>query len=253
MAAWLALLVLVVSGFILVGRHDAIVIGGMNAADLAMTASGLLLTVWLSGALLPQMRDTHPRAYRCILKGGSLALLLALTAWLHVPIQHGATAAWTAWGRDIPLPRIVADSITQWTRTSPLANSPTASTAAERAVRIRSRANGQFYASAALNGTPATMLVDSGAATVLLKSADAQNAGIDMGQLSYSVPVETAHGATYAARIRLRHVQVGIIVLDDVEALVAQPGGLETSLLGSSFLNRLRSYEFTGAFLTFRG
>ena len=101
MAAWLALLILVVSGFILVGRHDAIVIGGMNAAELAMTASGLLLTVWLSGALLPQMRDTHPRAYRFILKGGSLALVVALTAWLHGPIQHGAHAAWTAWGREI--------------------------------------------------------------------------------------------------------------------------------------------------------
>jgi aspartyl protease family protein len=249
-AAWLALLILVVSGFILVGRHDAIVIGGMNAAELAMTASGLLLTVWLSGALLPQMRNTHPRAYRLILKGGSLALVAALTAWLHGPIQHGAHAAWTAWGRDMPLPRVVTDSINQWTKTNP----PVASVnSGERAVRIRGRANGQFFASATLNGTPATMLVDSGAATVVLKAADAKNAGIDVSQLEYSVPVETAHGTTYAARIRLRQVQVGIIALDDVEALVAQPGRLETSLLGSSFLNRLRSYEFTGAFLTFRG
>ena len=180
MAAWLALLILVVSGFVLVGRHDAIVIGGMNAAELAMTASGLLLTVWLSGALLPQMRDTHPRAYRFILKGGSLALVVALTAWLHGPIRHGAHAAWTAWGRNAPLPRVVTDSIDQWTEP---ARRRLSATAGERAVRIRGRANGQFFASANLNGTPATMLVDSGAATVLLKTADARNAGIDMSQL----------------------------------------------------------------------
>jgi aspartyl protease family protein len=38
-----------------------------------------------------------------------------------------------------------------------------------------------------------------------------------------------------------------------VEALVAQPGAMTQSLLGMSFLSRLRSYEFTGDFLTLRG
>ena len=53
MAAWLALLVLIGSGFILVGRHDAFAIGGLDAADVAMTVCGILLAVWMSGALLP--------------------------------------------------------------------------------------------------------------------------------------------------------------------------------------------------------
>jgi aspartyl protease family protein len=39
----------------------------------------------------------------------------------------------------------------------------------------------------------------------------------------------------------------------DVEALVAKPGNLKESLLGMSFLRRLRSYEFSGDFLTLRG
>ena len=38
-----------------------------------------------------------------------------------------------------------------------------------------------------------------------------------------------------------------------VDALVAQPGALTQSLLGMSFLSRLRSYEFSGDFLTLRG
>jgi aspartyl protease family protein len=38
-----------------------------------------------------------------------------------------------------------------------------------------------------------------------------------------------------------------------VDALVAQKDALTQSLLGMSFLSRLRSYEFSGDFLTLRG
>lgn len=250
MAAWLALVVLIASGVLLVGRHDAFIVAGLDAASLAMAASGLILVVWLGGALLPHLRDTHPRMRRAILRGGIVALLLGTTVWLQEPLSHAAGSVWSAWGRALPLPPAVAETIAQWSGAAP---SPTESAPGERAVRIRKRPDGQFHVAAILNGTPAALLVDSGAATVVLKAADARNAGIDMSQLSFSVPVETAQGTAYAARVRLRRVQVGIIALDDVEALVAQPGHLETSLLGSSFLNRLRSYEFSGAFLTFRG
>jgi len=51
----------------------------------------------------------------------------------------------------------------------------------------------------------------------------------------------------------LRSVAVGPIALPQVEALVAQPGTLKESLLGMTFLSRLRSYEFSGDFLTLRG
>jgi aspartyl protease family protein len=39
----------------------------------------------------------------------------------------------------------------------------------------------------------------------------------------------------------------------DVEALIAKPGSLHQSLLGMSFLSRLRSCEFAGDFLELRG
>ena len=42
------------------------------------------------------------------------------------------------------------------------------------------------------------------------------------------------------------------IQIRDVEALVSKPGTLKESLLGISFLKRLRSYEFSGDFLTLR-
>ena len=86
-----------------------------------------------------------------------------------------------------------------------------------------------------------------------MKPADAQRLGIDVGQLKYSVPVQTANGTTYAAHVRLRNLTLGPISLQDVEALVAKPGSLKENLLGMSFLSRLRSYEFTSDFLMLRG
>jgi aspartyl protease family protein len=53
--------------------------------------------------------------------------------------------------------------------------------------------------------------------------------------------------------VRLGKVSIGPLDRKNVEALVAQPGTLSQSLLGMSFLSRLRSYEFTGDFLTLRG
>jgi aspartyl protease family protein len=97
------------------------------------------------------------------------------------------------------------------------------------------------------------MMVDTGASTVVLRTADAERAGIDVSNLAYTTPVNTANGVTYAAPVRLRSVAVGDIVLHDIEALVSKPGKLSESLLGMSFLRRLRSYEFSGDFLTLRG
>ncbi len=122
----------------------------------------------------------------------------------------------------------------------------------EKAVRIRRRGDGHFVARADVNGSAASMLVDTGASSVVLKPADAERAGLDVRRLSYSVAVQTANGTTYAAPVRLKSVAVGPIRMRDVEALVAKPGTLKDSLLGMTFLKRLRSYEFSGDFLTLR-
>ena len=82
--------------------------------------------------------------------------------------------------------------------------------------------------------------------------AEEPGEGIDVEALRYSVPVQTANGTSYAASVRLRSRTVGHIALTDIEALVAKPGALKENLLGMSFLSRLRSYEFSGEFLTLR-
>jgi len=123
----------------------------------------------------------------------------------------------------------------------------------EQAVRLRRQENGHFVARGSANGVGMSLLVDTGASTVVLTPTDAERAGIDIKVLSFTTPVSTANGTTYAAPVRLRSVSVGPLEIRDVEALVAQPGALSENLLGMSFLKRLRSYEFSGDFLTFRG
>ena len=122
----------------------------------------------------------------------------------------------------------------------------------ERAVRIRRRPDGHFMARTELNGVAMAMLVDTGASTVVLRPVDAQRLGVDIDKLRYNVPVQTANGTTYAAQIKLKRVAVGAIAFTEIDALVSKPGALRDSLLGMSFLNRLKSYEFSGDFLTLR-
>jgi aspartyl protease family protein len=97
------------------------------------------------------------------------------------------------------------------------------------------------------------MIVDTGASTIVLRPEDAKKAGIDVSKLSFTIPVLTANGRTVAARVRLNSVAIGPLQREDVDALVAERGALTESLLGMSFLGRLRSYEFSGDFLTLRG
>lgn len=122
----------------------------------------------------------------------------------------------------------------------------------EGAIRLRRRPEGQFLARTTVNDEPLNMLVDTGASSVTLTAADARRVGIDIKALAYTVAVSTANGQAYAAPVRLKRIAIGSIVKRDVDALVAKPGVLGQSLLGMSFLRRLRSYEFQGDFLTLR-
>jgi aspartyl protease family protein len=123
---------------------------------------------------------------------------------------------------------------------------------APASVRIRRNSDGAFVANSEVNGQAMPLLIDSGAATVVLRQSDAELAGIDVKSLTFDTPLKSANGTSYLAPARLKSVRIGPLVLNDVEALVAQPGTLNESLLGMSFLRRLPSYEVTGDFVTLR-
>jgi aspartyl protease family protein len=109
-------------------------------------------------------------------------------------------------------------------------------------VIVNRRLNGEFAIAAKVNGERVTFLFDTGASVVVLTTADARLAGVDTAAVSFDVPVTTANGSALAAEIRLDSIEVGPIVMRNVRALVARPSALEQSLLGMSFLERLKSY-----------
>lgn len=118
-------------------------------------------------------------------------------------------------------------------------------------VRVRRSAQG-YIANSEVNGEMMSMMIDSGAATVVLRQSDAIRAGIDTNSLSFDTPLMSANGTSFMATARLKRIHIGPIVVEDVEALVAKPGALSENLLGMSFLRRLASYELAGDFATLR-
>jgi len=120
-------------------------------------------------------------------------------------------------------------------------------------VEVARAFNGDFDVHAEINGARVAMVLDTGASSVVLTREDAKAAGLPLEVLAYTVNIDTANGRTRAAPVVLDRIAIGGLVERSVEALVAQPGQLKTSLLGMSFLNRLQSWEVRGDRLLLRG
>ncbi|WP_027488548.1 retropepsin-like aspartic protease family protein [Allorhizobium undicola] len=100
-----------------------------------------------------------------------------------------------------------------------------------------------FSAKVETNGASLSMMVDTGASSVVLTPEDAARAGIDPQSLRYITPVMTANGSAMAAQVRLKRVAIGPIVRENITALVTERGRLEQSLLGMSFLSTLDTIQ----------
>lgn len=234
MSAWIALTLLVVAGLALLLRADAGSIAGFDPSDFAIVVACVALLIFLGSSLGSSYRGRATQAVRDFLTWVVVALaLVGGYSYREELLSFGH--------------RITGELLPPGS-----ALRPDNQVEGERSVRIRKRTDGHFMAKTTVNGVVLGMLVDTGASTVVLKTTDAQKLGIDVDRLVYSVPVHTANGTTYAAHVRLKRLAVGSIAVNEVEALVAKPGALKENLLGMSFLSRLRSYEFSGEYLTLR-
>jgi aspartyl protease family protein len=108
---------------------------------------------------------------------------------------------------------------------------------------------GHFMVSAKINGVTVNFLLDTGATNVVLSPADARRIGINTKTLRYQMPTSTANGISYAAAYNFKKIEVGSIRVYDVEGAISS-GGLDTSLLGMSFLSKLRSFEVSQGSIT---
>ena len=111
----------------------------------------------------------------------------------------------------------------------------------------------EFVVSGKVNGRAVGFVFDTGASAVVLTAEDAAAAGLRFAPEDYQISVTTANGAATAAPARLDSVAVGPIVVHGVRALVARPGALRQSLLGMTFLERLKSFSVEGGKLILKG
>lgn len=135
---------------------------------------------------------------------------------------------------------------------NPPINASTAVSPPEPAVSGRSYTvpkgpRGHFQVDARVDGRRIEFMVDTGASVVALRMRDAAQLGIHPVPRDFTAEVRTANGTVRAARTQLASVDVGGLVVREVDALVLPDDVLGENLLGMSYLSRLRRYEFTSA------
>lgn len=203
-----------------------------------------LFVVWIAGNSL-SMPDTHAESARLV-TNVLLAILLLTTlvlGWrgtMGEAFRHGFV--WFIAFFAIILAYSYRDEL------APMADrvagelNPAKPVARQANEVVLRRANdGHFYADLKINGASMRLLADTGASVIALSVEDAEDAGIDVNQLDFTLRVSTANGTAMAARVELDEVRIGSIIRDDVTALVAR--GLSQSLLGMNFFNSLSKFQ----------
>ena len=103
--------------------------------------------------------------------------------------------------------------------------------------------NGHFSGSFQLNGRTVTGLVDTGATFVAMNEKTARQLGFTGNSLDFRYAVNTANGPAPAANVVLDRVEIGSVRTQGVEAFVLKDDALSGTLIGMSFLKKLKSYS----------
>ncbi|MBU1190245.1 MAG: TIGR02281 family clan AA aspartic protease [Gammaproteobacteria bacterium] len=99
--------------------------------------------------------------------------------------------------------------------------------------------NGMFKTTGSINGMPIQFLVDTGASTIAISSAQARRLGIDYRVVGEPGQVITASRVEPVYSVMLDMVKVGDIQLRNVPCMVMEGNMPDIPLLGMSFLGRL--------------
>ena len=115
---------------------------------------------------------------------------------------------------------------------------------AGRSISIPRDARGHFQTDARIDGQRIDFMVDTGASLVALNEKSAARFGLRPSRSDYNATVTTANGTIKAARTRLAMIELGGLVVRDVDALVLPDEALSENLLGLSFLSKLKRFEY---------
>lgn len=112
-----------------------------------------------------------------------------------------------------------------------------------RRIQVDMDRRGHFLAEFKINGRRVQAMVDTGATLVAMNRSTASRIGIDMTNADFRYEVNTANGSARAASTRIASLQIGRIVVEDVEAVVLEDTSLNNTLIGMSFLKRLGRFR----------
>jgi aspartyl protease family protein len=113
-----------------------------------------------------------------------------------------------------------------------------------RSVTIPRDERGNFQVAGAIDGRHIEFIVDTGASFVAIPEHEAARLGYHPASRDYTWRIQTANGTGRAAKVSLDMVEVGGVMVRDVDAFVLPDEALATNLLGLSFLSRLHRFEY---------
>jgi aspartyl protease family protein len=224
---WLLLIGLGIALVLLMVNHEEGEVAGIASPLFASAVAKVALLVFFAGSLVVLFRDRLAQALEAALFWGVIALALFVGYTFRAELRQ-----------------TVEKALAELIPGRPVSHGTVVEIARTRA--------GEFQVGTQINGARISMVLDTGASSMVLTQEAAKAAGLPLELLTYTVNVETANGRARAAPVTLDRVAVGSIVERSVPALIAQ-SGLRTNLLGMSFLNRLESWEVRGDKLVMRG
>jgi aspartyl protease family protein len=121
---------------------------------------------------------------------------------------------------------------------------PDSADAGSRSISIPRDGRGHFLTDGRIDGQRIDFMVDTGASMIALNETSAARFGLRPTPGDYKMTVNTANGSIKAAPTRLAMVDIGGIIVRDVDALVLPDEALSENLLGLSFLSKLKRFEY---------
>ena len=107
-----------------------------------------------------------------------------------------------------------------------------------RQIVLTADSGGHFQTLGTINGRTVTFMVDTGATTIYMSSADADRIGLKYQQ-GQPIGLQTANGVVRGWRITLASVRIGEVEVFNVDGVVANRE-MPFVLLGNSFLSRFQ-------------
>jgi len=225
---WFLLIGIVIAILVIIAENGQGTVGPLSTGEFGSLAYKIALLVFLTAAVATMFRERFTQALTAALLWVVVGLLLVIGYSYRYEINAVAD-------------RVMAELV------------PGHVISHGRTVEVARSNGGDFAIAAQINGAGVPMVLDTGASSVVLTQNDAKAAGLPIDLLDYSVSIDTANGRTRAASVTLDRLAIGGLEEKSVEALVVQPGQLQMSLLGMSFLNRLQSWQVVGDRLVLKG